>query len=181
MRYNKNPRFQYTEREMQRMVLAMTPRLMRNRARHGRCLDILITHAPPAGIHDGADLCHRGFAAFLLFMRWFQPRYLVHGHKHVYRSDEAYRDSGYLNIAPDLIIGFARGVRGSDESALGQLSPHVMSDNTSKWSGDHMADREIIPGILLTNRPLQRNVTSLTDLAAAVLAEFGVEGFPPRE
>ena len=91
MRYNNNPRFQYTEAEMRFKVLQMAPRLLRNRLRYGRYLDILITHAPPLGIHDGPDLCHRGFRAFLTFMRWFRPRYLIHGHKHVYRPDEVTR------------------------------------------------------------------------------------------
>jgi len=113
-------------------------------------------------------------------LRYVDPKTGERAIANVYRSDEVYQDRGYLDISPDLIIGFARGVRGSDESALGQLSAEVMSDNTSKWSGDHMADREIIPGILFANRPLQRHVTSLKDLAAAVLAEFGIEGFPPR-
>lgn len=91
MRYNSNPRFQYTEAEMSLKVLKMAPRLAWNRLRYGRFLDILITHAPPFGIHDGPDLCHRGFRAFLTFMRWFRPRYLIHGHKHVYRPDEITR------------------------------------------------------------------------------------------
>ena len=88
MRYNRNSFFQYTERQMRFKVLRMAPRLLWNRLRHGRYLDVLITHAPPSGIHDGADLCHRGFRALLAFMRWFRPRYLIHGHKHVYRPDE---------------------------------------------------------------------------------------------
>jgi hypothetical protein len=91
MRYNRNPRFQYTEGQMQLKMLKMAPRLLWNRLRHGRYVDILITHAPPAGIHDGPDRCHRGFRTFLRFMRWFRPRMLVHGHKHVYRSDEVTR------------------------------------------------------------------------------------------
>jgi len=91
MRYNRNPRFQYTETEMLFKVLRMAPRLLWNRLRYGRYLDILITHAPPFGIHDGPDLCHRGFRCFLTFMRWFRPRYLIHGHKHVYGPNEVTR------------------------------------------------------------------------------------------
>jgi Icc-related predicted phosphoesterase len=87
-RYNQNPRFQYTDGQMRRMILALWPQLYWNRIRCGRYLDILITHAPPWGIHDGPDLCHQGFKAFLAFMRRFKPKYLVHGHKHVYRLDE---------------------------------------------------------------------------------------------
>ena len=87
-RYNQNPRFQYTDRQMGRMIKVMATQLYWNRVRHGRYLDILITHAPPWGIHDGPDLCHQGFKPFLSFMSRFRPKYLVHGHKHVYRNDE---------------------------------------------------------------------------------------------
>ncbi len=52
-------------------------------------------------------------------------------------------------------------------------------DNTRKWSGDHIMDHEAVPGILLTNRPLQRPVRSLRQLAAAILAEFDIDSFPP--
>jgi len=87
-RYNLTPRFQYTEMEMWLKIAALIPALLRARARHGRFLDILITHAPPLGIHDGPDRAHRGFGAFLRFMRWFRPRLLIHGHKHVYGHKE---------------------------------------------------------------------------------------------
>ncbi len=98
----------------------------------------------------------------------------------VYRRDEIYEDSGQLEIGPDLIVGYARGVRGSDDSTLGKVPRKVFSDNTGKWSGDHLMDHETVPGVLLTNRPLRRPAASLKELAAAVLAEFGIEDFPPR-
>ena len=89
MRYHPHGRFQYTERQMQAKIWRMMPRLWLNRVRHGRFLDILITHAPPRGIHDRADLCHTGFKAFLTFMDCYKPRYLIHGHIHVYHPWEA--------------------------------------------------------------------------------------------
>jgi Icc-related predicted phosphoesterase len=88
MRYNANPYFQYTEQEMARKVWALLPGLLMNRIRHGRYLDILITHAPPYGIHDGQDRCHQGFRAFVSFMERFRPRYLIHGHVHVYHPHQ---------------------------------------------------------------------------------------------
>ena len=95
----------------------------------------------------------------------------------VYRRDEVYQDRGHLDIGPDLIVGFARGVRGSDESALGTITREIITDNTGKWSGDHLMDHEAVPGVLFTNRPLQRAASSLKELGAAVLAEFGIQGF----
>jgi len=83
-RYNNRPRFQYTENEMRGKIAALTPALIMNRARHGRYLDILVTHAPPFQIHDSTDLPHRGFRSFVWLIDHYQPRYLIHGHTHVY-------------------------------------------------------------------------------------------------
>lgn len=87
IRYRPDGIHQYTQAEMTRRVLALTPRLCWNRIRHGRFLDILITHAPPRGIHDAEDPAHVGFEAFNRFITRFRPRYLLHGHSHVYRHD----------------------------------------------------------------------------------------------
>lgn len=73
-------RVHYTQREMYLQMARMVPRLLWNRAQHGRYLDILVTHAPPHGIHTLPDPAHQGFRAFLTFMDWFRPRFLVHGH-----------------------------------------------------------------------------------------------------
>jgi Icc-related predicted phosphoesterase len=93
MRYNDRPRYQYTENEMRAKIARLTPALMLNGAQHGRFLDVLITHAPPLGIHDETDLPHRGFESFVWFIDHFQPRYLIHGHVHVYdnRTETATR------------------------------------------------------------------------------------------
>ena len=41
--------------------------------------------ALPYRIHDGEDQCHRGFRSFLGLMDRHAPRYLIHGHRHIYR------------------------------------------------------------------------------------------------
>ena len=96
----------------------------------------------------------------------------------VYSRDQVYSSAGHDNIAPDLIVGYAKGTRGSDESALGGMPPAVIVDNMDPWSGDHCMDHEAVPGILLTSRPLKKPAPSLQSLAAAILAEYGVETFP---
>ena len=96
----------------------------------------------------------------------------------VYPSNEFYRDRQNIEISPDIIVGYAKGTRGSNESALGGLTREVFTDNVDEWSGDHCMDHETVPGILLTNRPLGKSATSLDNLAAAILGEFGVDEFP---
>jgi predicted AlkP superfamily phosphohydrolase/phosphomutase len=98
----------------------------------------------------------------------------------VYRREEAFRLAGHEDIAPDLVIGYAKGTRGSDESALGGLTREAIVDNTDPWSGDHCMDHESVPGVLLTSRSLRKPAPSLQTLAAAILAEFGIDEFPVR-
>lgn len=101
MRYNDNPQYQYADREMSWLVWQMAPALVLNRLRYGRYLDILITHAPPQGIHDRPDLCHQGFRSFRTVMELFRPRYLIHGHVHLYNrletAESQYRATRVIN------------------------------------------------------------------------------------
>lgn len=83
LRYRPGP-FQYTQAEMWWMVLKTLPRLMWNKLRRGRYLDVLVTHAPPWQIHDRDDLPHQGFRALRWMIEVFQPKYHFHGHIHIY-------------------------------------------------------------------------------------------------
>ncbi len=74
---------QYSERQMMRRILRLVPQLLYNKRRYGRYLDILVTHAPPYGIGDGNDLCHRGFKTLVGFIDRFRPKYVLHGHIHL--------------------------------------------------------------------------------------------------
>jgi Icc-related predicted phosphoesterase len=81
-RYRPGPH-QYTEWEMEWLTRRLTPQLMWNKLKYGRGVDILLTHAPPKGPHEGSDYPHRGFAAFNRFVDKWQPRLHVHGHVHL--------------------------------------------------------------------------------------------------
>jgi predicted AlkP superfamily phosphohydrolase/phosphomutase len=96
----------------------------------------------------------------------------------VSRREDSYQAGRDDGIAPDLVVGYAKGTRASDDSALGGVAPDVLVDNRSEWTGDHCMDPAAVPGILLTNRPLRKKAPGLGDLAASLLAEMGVEGFP---
>ena len=76
--------YQSSQAEMQSAVRCLVPWMMLNRVRYGRFLDVLVTHAPPRGIHDQPDRCHTGFDAFNWLIRNFKPRYHLHGHVHLY-------------------------------------------------------------------------------------------------
>jgi len=107
MRYKPNAPFQYTDSEIAHKAWWLTPSLLMNRLFHGRYLDILIAHSPPFGIHDGEDWPHRGFKTFLRMMARFRPRYLLHGHKHIYGTEPwqtRYLDTEIINVHPFRVI-----------------------------------------------------------------------------
>lgn len=107
MRYNDGEH-QFTEVQMYRRMWRLVPRLLWNRLVHGRYLDILLTHASPRGIHDKQDPCHVGFRSMLWFMRWFKPRYLLHGHIHLYdlNTERAtrYRETEVINVYDHYVL-----------------------------------------------------------------------------
>jgi Icc-related predicted phosphoesterase len=103
LRYNRGA-YQASQAEMQANVRSLVPWLMMNKLRYGRFLDVLITHAPPKGIHDARDRCHTGFDAFNWLIHTFKPRYHLHGHIHIYdrRAETTTRvgDTDVINVYP---------------------------------------------------------------------------------
>ena len=85
MWYNGGP-CQYTEKQMKRHV-----RLLRLPLWWYKGVDVVVTHAPPLGIHDGPDLCHQGFACFRSLIQKYQPGFFLHGHIHAVFKDAADR------------------------------------------------------------------------------------------
>lgn len=65
-----------------------------------------------------------------------------------FKKNETYHGP-YTDTAPDIVLGFYSGYRSSDESALGQFSNEVITDNTRKWGSDHCMDYDEVPGLFL--------------------------------
>lgn len=86
LKYNRG-KYQYTQNEMWLFTARMVPKLLLNRARYGRALDVFVTHAPPWKIHDADDLPHQGIRAFRWLIQVFQPALHLHGHIHLYQSN----------------------------------------------------------------------------------------------
>jgi Icc-related predicted phosphoesterase len=110
MRYRPGPH-QYTENQMRsrsrRLVLAATLR----RPRNARRLDLLVTHAPPFGLGDQDDLCHRGFAAFPPLIRKARPSIHVHGHVHPHAGscpDRTLGETRIVNAVPYKLLELER-------------------------------------------------------------------------
>ena len=108
IRYRPQGLFQYTDAEMWRQVFMLAPSLLLNRLIARRPMDILLTHSPPYGIHNGHDYTHAGFKAFLWLMQQFKPRFLLHGHHHVYSPLEAtetqFEQTMVINVYPYKVL-----------------------------------------------------------------------------
>ena len=101
---------QYSEQQMKKRITKLAASLRLNKAKYGRYLDILITHAPPFGIGDSEDLCHRGFKCFLSFIEKFSPEYLLHGHVHLPDSNaqrlHEYKGTKIINVYNSYILEY---------------------------------------------------------------------------
>ena len=86
LRYKEGP-FMYSQNDMWWTVISMIPAMLLNRLVYGRYLDLLVTHAPPWGIHDKKDIAHQGFKAVRWMLEVFKPKYHLHGHIHLYNND----------------------------------------------------------------------------------------------
>lgn len=75
-KYNTS-KHQYTERQMEQRIRKLWWQLRKSGG-----VDIVVTHAPPAGYGDGSDYAHRGWECILPLLDKYKPKYLVHGHVH---------------------------------------------------------------------------------------------------
>lgn len=87
VRYRPDGANQYTQAEAYQRAFQMLPKLLMNRIRYQRVLDLLISHSPPFGIHDDTDPAHHGLKALSWLIRVAKPRYFLHGHTHFYRNN----------------------------------------------------------------------------------------------
>ena len=76
MRYSMG-KCQYTEKEMLKRIRRWKLSIIKNNG-----FDILLTHAPAAGINDMQALPHTGFKCFSDLLENYNPKYFIHGHIH---------------------------------------------------------------------------------------------------
>jgi len=92
----------------------------------------------------------------------------------VYDSKKIY-SGHFTENAPDLVVGYNHGYRTSWQTAMGGAPKRVFEDNLKKWSGDHLIDPKLVPGVLVSNKPINEKSPGIMDLAPTVLAEFGMD------
>ncbi|MGQ9496347.1 MAG: alkaline phosphatase family protein [Thermoanaerobaculaceae bacterium] len=102
------------------------------------------------------------------------PQTGEHPISRVFLREEVYR-SFDPRLIPDLIVTTSKGWRISWQSALGGMPDRLFEDNNRVWSGDHCTlDPQVVPGILVTNRPLLRKDLAMLDVYPTLLKLLGV-------
>lgn len=76
---------QFSESTMKWKLFKLLPKLILNKLRYGRFLDILVTYSPPS---DSPEPNVAGYKCFADFIRKFKPRYALHGQIHLYNGQE---------------------------------------------------------------------------------------------
>lgn len=100
IRYDAAAGHQYTQEQMDRRATRLAAKLLPNRLRYGRYLDIFVAHSPPLGVGDGPDPAHVGFRSFNTLIERFKPRLMLHGHQHRYY--------GPYGVPPSTQVGATR-------------------------------------------------------------------------
>lgn len=108
------------------------------------------------------------------------PRGDVAPVRSVRTRDEVY-SGPYAAESPDLMVNFADGYRVSWGTALGAVPEGLFEDNVKKWSGDHLMDPALVPGVLFMSRPFRGEGAGLADLAPTILGALGVPRGPDME
>jgi Icc-related predicted phosphoesterase len=95
IRYRPGGPNQYTQRQMlpRAFRLEALARLRRRR------IDILLSHAPPAGYGDASDPAHVGFTALTRLVTRMRPTMLIHGHVQKFPSR-----TGNLRLGVTVIV-----------------------------------------------------------------------------
>lgn len=108
---------------------------------------------------------------------WIDEKYNKPVVKEVYAGEDIFWGD-YTNQTPDLYIGFNLGYRASWQTALGAVPDRLIEDNLKKWSGDHLFDPSLIPGVLFSNKKIEKENPSIYDIAPTILS---IVGFDKRE
>ena len=92
----------------------------------------------------------------------------VYLQENIFKGDRAHD-------APDIYVGFHNGYRASWQTAMGAVPEGLVEDNLKKWSGDHLFDPDLVPGIFFVNQSVVRDTASIYDIAPTILKAVGYE------
>lgn len=100
------------------------------------------------------------------------PAQVIH---HVYKGKECYQGE-YTADGPDLVVGYNRGYRSADDAGLCTVTNEpILTDRNEWWSGDHCMSHTLVPGTLMSNKPLGKQDPALYDLPVSILEAYGIK------
>ncbi len=105
---------------------------------------------------------------------WIDEKYNEPVIHQLYNNEDIFKGP-YAHHAPDLVIGFNVGFRASWQTALGAVPKDTIEDNLKKWSGDHLFDPSLVPGVLFINKKIKKESPSLYDITPTLLMLMGVD------
>ncbi len=96
----------FSEQQMSKKTVALQRKI---RFKGG--LDILVTHAPAAGLGDGDDQFHKGFECYRSLIENVKPKVYLFGHQHkrysyTVETPEQYNDTRIINACGYKIIDY---------------------------------------------------------------------------
>lgn len=85
--------------------------------------------------------------------------------------------------APDMLVGYDAGYGNSDASSTGRIPHELLVDNApinhggklGTFNGNHLMHPDVVPGLLLSNRPVRDGKFKLEDLTVEILRQYGIE------
>lgn len=85
----------------------------------------------------------------------------------VYKNEDVFSGS-YAKEGPDFFVGTNKGYRISWKTALGMVPRELIEDNKRKWSGDHLIDPELVPGVIFINKKITLDNFSILDVVPLI-------------
>ena len=111
---------------------------------------------------------------------WQDDKYNSPVISRVYEREEMFWGE-YADNTPDLYIGFNIGYRASWQTALGAVPKELIEDNLKKWSGSHLFDPALVPGVLFSNKRISKEAPTIYDIAPTIMKITGFDGEELKE
>jgi predicted AlkP superfamily phosphohydrolase/phosphomutase len=96
----------------------------------------------------------------------------------VYERDEVYTGE-MKHTMPELLVGYTPGFRCASRSVIGATGQTTIDVNPWAWSGDHSMARDLVPGTLMSSKPVAKRTPNIVDLPVSILEFFGIDK-PPQ-
>jgi predicted AlkP superfamily phosphohydrolase/phosphomutase len=139
--------------------------------RSGREAEGIVSDADAPGL--AAEICQK-------LAEMVDPKNGRNPVRRAYLGSEIYTGGSSIDRtaeAPDIVVGYDSGYGASEHSTLGEITgDEILYDNLGHdFTGNHLMDPAVVPGILFVNRRLNLDEHDLTDVTASLLAHYGMD------